>query len=158
MKLHRMIAFCLAGLLLVGVLGGCSKKVAPEEIKDVTHFYFTYSNGLDFDDRVFYQLDGAEGQYTAVVKPEGVKDEDAWHVSVDEAFADQLIAILRENDVGSWNGFDKQDRRIMDGIGFSTHVILADGKTIDANGYMKWPSGYSSVEAALNGLFLGLEP
>ena len=154
----RGILWLLAALLLVSALGGCGKrKVPPEEIKDITHFFFTYSNGNDFDARVFYQLDGEDGLYTAVVKPEGVKDENAWNIRVDGTFVERLTSILRENDVGSWNGFDKRDTRYHDGIGFSLYVTLADGTTIDAVGYMEWPQGYGSVEAGLDELFLGLE-
>ncbi len=159
MKQYRIAALVLVALLFVCALAGCGpKKVPAEEIRDITHFYFTYSNGSDFDARVFYQLDGENGTYTAIVKPEGVKDADAWNIPVGKDFEEQLAAILRDNDAGRWNGFNKQDRRIMDGIGFSMHVILADGQTIDAGGYMEWPAGYNDVETALNRLFLGLEP
>ena len=122
----------------------------------VEHFFFTESNGSDISMRVLYQLDGGDGVYKALVKPEGVKDDDALKTDVDEDFSVRLGAILAEYGVAEWDGFDEADENVMDGIGFSLHVTMGDGSTIDAGGYMEWPEGYGKAAAAIHDLFLGL--
>ncbi len=120
----------------------------------VAHFFFTESNGSDYDLTTVYQLDVADGVCTAVIKPEGVKEEDALTVNPDADFAARLGTVLQEHDVGSWNGFNEQDSGIMDGIGFSLHIVLEDGAKIDATGYMEWPEHYNDAASAIHKLFL----
>ena len=152
--MKRTISLLLAALLLLGALSSCFKKKIPSsEIRGIERFYYTESNGSDFDMRTVYELNHADGVYTASIKPEGVKDEDALIVNVDADFVDRLEGILRENDVGRWNGFDKKDYHYIDGNGFTLHVILASGAEIDAVGLMEWPEHYREASAAFHALF-----
>ena len=153
--MKRILSLLLAALLLLGALSGCfKKKIPPSEIRGIERFFYTESNGSDFDMRTVYELDYADGYYTAVIKPAGVKEEKSRTVNVDGAYADRLEAILREYGVAEWNGFDEMDSDIMDGIGFTLDVKLADGSGIDAVGYMKWPPKYDEAARAFHGLFL----
>ena len=153
-RIKRILALFLAALTLSACIAGC-KNVEPTEIRGIAHFFFTESGGSDFDARTAYQLDYADGYYTAVIKPAGVKEKKARTVIVDAEFVDRLEAVLTEYDVKSWNGFDEKDYDIMDGIGFSLDVVMADESEIDAVGYMEWPEGFGYVSSAFDELFLG---
>ena len=154
-SMKRILSLLLAALLLLGALSGCfKKKIPPSEIRDIERFFYTESNGSDFDMRTVYELDYADGYYSVSIKPEGVKDENALVMNVDADFVDRLEGILRDNDVGSWNGFDKKDYHYIDGVGFTLHVILASGAEIDAVGLMEWPDHYSDASAAFHALFM----
>lgn len=152
--MKRGFSLLLAVLIPLGLFAGCfRKKIPPSEIRAIRRFFYTESNGNDFDMRTVYELDHADGYYAAVIKPEGVKDEQALTVNVEADFADRLEDILREYDVGSWNGFDKKDYQYIDGMGFTLHAVMADGAEIDAVGMMEWPEHYHEVSAALHALF-----
>ncbi len=122
-------------------------------IHSIERFFFTESYGSNYDDAVHYELNSENGSYTAVVKPEGVKEEKAWTVAVDADFVEKLANVLNEHDVPGWNGFDERDPDIMDGIGFVLRVVTEDGSKVEAVGYMEWPDGYNEAAAAIHDLF-----
>jgi len=125
-----------------------------EDGRSVEHFFFQESNGSDYDRWAVYQLDFEYGSYTAVIKPEGVKEEDARTLNVDKRFSRQLGSILRAYDVASWNGFDRKDTAVTDGIGFTLRIVLSDGTEIEATGYMEWPERYNTAADKVHELFL----
>ena len=122
-------------------------------IHSIERFFFTESYGSNYDDAVHYELNSENGSYTAVVKPEGVKEEKARTVAVDADFVEKLANVLNEHDVPGWNGFDERDPDIMDGIGFFLRVVTEDGAKVEAVGYMEWPDGYNEAAAAIHNLF-----
>ncbi len=156
MKTKLLFRFILPVLVLLCGLFGChapERSAEPYGVRAISHFFFTESGGLDFDDRTSYALDYADGFYTAVIKPSGVKNEKARTVRVDADFADRLAAILEEFGVGAWDGFRETDDDVMDGIGFTLDVTFTDGRKIDAMGYMMWPAGYDDAVEAFHALF-----
>ena len=124
-----------------------------EDHRSVLEFFFQESYGSDYDMWEVFRLDYKDGTYTAVIKPGGVKEEDTLTVEVDESFAVRLAGIFREYDVYSWNGFDKRDPDIMDGIAFTLQAVMTDNSKLSAQGYMEWPEGYNKAAGAIQGLF-----
>ena len=122
-------------------------------IHSIDHFFFTESYGSNYDDAVHYELNSENGSYTAVVKPEGVKEAKSRTVAVDGSFVEKLENVLNEHNIADWNGFDEQDTDVMDGIGFVLRVVMKDGTKIEAGGYMEWPEGYNEAAAAIHDLF-----
>ena len=155
--MKRILFLTLPFLAVLLILSGCRsfrQKAAPTEMREISHFFFTKSGGSDFDMRTSYELNYADGYYTAVIKPSGVKEKKARPVSVDADFVDRLGAILKEFEVEDWNGFHEMDYDIMDGIGFTLDVAFTDGRIIDAVGYMEWPEHYGDVAGAFYDLFM----
>ncbi|MBP3729980.1 MAG: hypothetical protein J6I40_00745 [Mailhella sp.] len=64
--------------------------------------------------------------------------------------------LLRELHIADWNGFDRHDNRVLDGITFSLELRYWQGSGVSAHGYMKFPKGYrekmQSICAALDGM------
>ncbi len=143
------VALCLA-------LSGCAG-FGPQ-ITDIKSFRFSYQVGNYMNGSVAYELkQEADGSYTAHVKPNQVADEDAKVYKVGKDFADELAAFLREKKVSRWNGFQKSDRRVLDGNGFSFSLWTTEDKNISASGYMRWPRGYDEVKAGIEAVFAKLE-
>ncbi len=124
-----------------------------EDNRFVTRFFFQESYGSDYDRWVICCLDYENGSYTVSFKPEGIKEEETVILQADKAFADSLKEILYEFNVDSWNGFDKKSEGVMDGAGFTLHVVFSDGSGIEANGYMEWPEHYGISSEAILELF-----
>lgn len=83
------------------------------------------------------------------------KTEDVWQATLSllggeleyvldmtETEAEELAAIVRKQDMNRWNGFDKTDRRALDGTGFDLTIRYADGQVLSASGSNAFPKGY----------------
>ena len=142
-------ALCLA-------LSGCAG-FGPQ-ITGIKSFRFSYQVGNYMNGSVAYELKQEEdGSYTATVKPNQVAEEDAKKYKAGKDFADELAAFLREKKVNRWNGFQKSDRHVLDGNGFSFSLWTTEDKNISASGYMRWPRGYDEVKAGIEAIFAKLE-
>ena len=126
------------------------------EIKDIKYMHFSYSVGYAMYSNVNYDLEYKNSKYIAKIKPEGIADEDAKEVEVDEKIVIKLEEILKKYDVKSWDGFDKVDKYVLDGNSFSFSLRLKDESSISASGYMKWPKNYREVRKELDDLFMNL--
>ena len=72
---------------------------------------------------------------------------------IPEGFAEKLEALCDSCRIRRWNGFDKVDRRVLDGSGFSLSIKYADGKTLSAHGSNSFPNGYRDFRTSLEELF-----
>lgn len=52
--------------------------------------------------------------------------------------------------VPSWNGFDKYDKRALDGWSFDLEIVLPDGKQIKAHGTNAFPKNYREFKECLD--------
>ena len=133
--------------------GGLFSVVFRKEIRNsVESFFFSESNGSDYDRWAVYELKREEGVYTVTAKPEGVKEENALITEVDDDFVARLETILIDHDIESWNGYN-ESADVMDGIGFVLRVILTDETKLEASGYMEWPKGYNPFAGEIYKLF-----
>lgn len=106
--------------------------------------------GAGFD----YDYKFADGKHSVTVRLDGVLEEDALTLGVDETFAQQLLSVVDEYDLKKWDGFSKSDKNVLDGSGFGFSAEFDDGKKIFASGYMKYPKNYAEVRGALDELFI----
>ena len=125
-------------------------------IGEIEHFSFSYTCGDTANARVSYGLTLEDGVYTASITPANEPDEAERTFTVEESFARELEQILIRHKVGKWNGFDKADRMVMDGDRFNMFILMTDGTSLNASGYMKWPRAYSEVKYEIEELFGGL--
>lgn len=146
----------LTGAALAAIaLSGCAG-FGPA-VTDIKSFHFSYQVGNYMNGSVSYELKLQEdGSYLATVKPNQVAPEQADTYVVDKAFADELAAFLREHKVQRWNGFQKSNKHVLDGNGFSFSLWTTEGKNFSASGYMRWPRGYDEVKAGIEAIFAKL--
>ncbi len=86
----------------------------------------------------FYRSLDAEGARAHVMRSWGdTPDGDAVLGAAEE---EELAGILRG--LVSWDGFDANARNVLDAQGFSFTAEFADGRSISARGYGKFPKGY----------------
>lgn len=58
----------------------------------------------------------------------------------------QIEQLILKRKVYTWDGFDKEDKYIIDGNSFTLKIEYENGENISASGYMKFPRNYNSVE------------
>ena len=126
------------------------------EIKNIKYMHFSYSVGYAMYSNVNYDLEYKNSKYIAKIKPDGIADDDAKEVEVDEKTVGKIEEILKKYNVNSWNGFNKSDKYVLDGDSFSFSLSLKDETYISASGYMKWPKNYREVRSELDDIFMNL--
>lgn len=123
------------------------------EWSDITLFKFRYSTGNMMYADVQYKLRSEDGEYKAYRKQNLVPDDKADIFTVDSAFVLKLTELLKRCSLEKWDGFNKSDKRVLDGYSFGIYIRNAKGQLIRASGYMKWPKNYKEVKQALTELF-----
>ena len=130
----------------------------PAKIGAIMRFYLSGSNGVEMYSGWHYSLKmNKDGSYTAEYKPSGVPDEQALTKQVDYDFAESLSQLMRDMKINRWNGYNKSDKHVMDGTGFTLDVYFTNGRELRAHGYIRTPKGYGgflgTVEGRFNELF-----
>lgn len=128
------------------------------KISEIKSLRFRYTVGNYMYGDVRYELKHEDGEYTALVKRVGEAEEKAYITRVDAQFADSVAALLNKYKVGGWDGFNKSDRRVLDGNSFSLSVRWGGSGSVSASGYMRWPKGYREFREEMNALFMSLRP
>lgn len=141
----------LAGLVLLAVLltaSACSKPIRTDA--PISSFSFSHS-----------------GMHTGLIYTlSAVRTEDAWQAKLSllagekehvlemtEAEAEELAAMIRKHDLNRWNGFDKIDRRALDGTGFELEIRYEDGQALSASGSNSFPKGYREAHEEFRKFF-----
>ena len=122
-------------------------------IPNIKYMRFSYSTGNMMYSNVLYQIDYKDNNYTIIIKPNNVPDEDKKEIKLDNNVLNKVVNILNKYDVISWNNFKKYDKNVLDGNSFSFYLKTKDNNVIDASGYMKYPKNYSNVKSELDLLF-----
>ena len=65
----------------------------------------------------------------------------------------RIMEIISKYDVLSWDGFDKDNRWVLDGEDFTFKLVLSDGTDVYATGSNKFPENYREVFSELEALF-----
>ena len=73
--------------------------------------------------------------------------------TVGAEFVQSLEDLCRKHRVNRFDGYDKTDRRICDGHGFSLHITYDNGKTVDAYGRNSSPKGFNEFSEEMHALF-----
>jgi hypothetical protein len=60
---------------------------------------------------------------------------------------------LNEYHVSRWNGFNKNNKYVLDGDSFSFTLKYNEKDEVSAHGYMMWPNNYSEVKGYLINTF-----
>ena len=66
-----------------------------------------------------------------------------------EELTKQILDLLNEYDISSWDGFYESDDNVCDGGGFSFSLILGDQTEISAGGSNAYPKGYTGFKNSL---------
>lgn len=142
---NKLIIMSLASLLL----HACQAVSAPQAPIKEFSFNFDGTIGGMYNWTIKREDDGS-----ARFKLEDHMRRDYSDLSdtVSAEFMDSLENICRKHSVYKWDGYNKYDRRICDGRGFSLYIKYEDGRSVNAHGMNKFPSGYHEFKDDLEAL------
>ncbi len=101
-------------------------------------------------------LDRKDGKWIAAYQVAG--QQEPQRKEVDDAFAGTVLTILKEYDLGSWDGFDRTAKNVLDGSRFECSLVLGSGEKASASGSNSFPRGYHDVWKDLRTLYLTVFP
>ena len=160
MGIIKLIAAVMAVIFAVG----CSPKTPEGNVaggkketidkKEISSFYYYHRGTMieDIYDYKFYR-DENGAHMTAELSSGWEKLE----VDVDDEIIKQLEDIAFEYQMYYWDGFNKTDKRVLDGEGFTLEIAFADGTSVYANGSNAFPDGFSQAEDEFNTIFFELK-
>ena len=95
-------------------------------------------------------------KYQVSIKPTGITEEETLKIEISPKEINKIEKILKENEIGNWNGFQKTDKNVLDGNSFSLSIRFTNNDSISASGYMKYPNNYKKVQAELDKFFMDI--
>ena len=147
--------FVVVGSLIVIGIAILSMTVfnPKKEINDIKYFSYGTVDGMAMYDGVHYSIDYKDNKYIATIQENGVSEEDAKVVEISKRDVKRLENILNKYNVGSWDGFQKYDKDVLDGSSFNISINTFDDNSVSASGYMRWPKNYREVRNELGNFF-----
>ncbi len=142
------IAICIAVIAAVAV--ACSR--SPCETADVAEFRLS-TQGMRMYSGFDYTAKASEGRAVIIIRFRDEPEENTVEFMTDLTIMEELRKIIIENNLLSWDGFNKSNKHILDGNSFTMKFRLADGTTAHAHGYHMWPKNYRSVEEVIERVF-----
>ena len=143
--MKRILAL-LAALMLL--LTACRREFSTDA--EMVRFRFSH-HGMVSSSFYCYTAEQTETGWQMTVSLIGLDEEYALEMTQEDA--DRLDALVRRCGLWKWNGFDKNDRNVMDGEGFDLTIRYADGKQLEASGDNAFPDGYKAAENEINTYF-----
>ena len=128
--------------LLILLCAGCAKEIDS----DITSFYYNIGSGLG--GYCSYTVEDKNNTVLYTKNCVGIEDADEER-EIDRSYLEEIKKIINENKVYKWDGFNKSNNNVMDGSSFDLKVHYSNGQSIDAHGYMKYPSNYKEVKEKL---------
>jgi hypothetical protein len=150
-KILVLLGVVLMGFGIFACAGGSGKKITG-----IKSFELSVNENNMIHGYVHYVLRKTDDGYIANIKPVNIDPDECHDFPVEESKVEELIGILNTYEVSKWDGFDKVDKRILDGRSFTLSVWINDEDNISAHGYMKYPNNYKEVRKALDEFFGGL--
>ena len=149
----KIVIFIVILLIIVGLFIILNKKKVDNV--DIKSFNFGYSVSTMMNGYVRYNID-CNNTCKAIIKLNGVAEEDAVEVKIDNKDLEELKNIIEKFNISSWDGFNKVDKNVLDGNDFNISICMKNGDSISASGYMKWPKNYSEFRSEIDTYFNNL--
>lgn len=151
MSVKNKVLLVVVLMSILTMLTGCAPKPLSEPLALTA---FTWQHRGSYTGLIYsYTAERTEaGDRLLLSLNAGSRELD---ILVEEDVMGQLGAIAAEHRLDRWDGFDKNDRRAMDGTGFTLTMTTAEGETIEARGSNAFPKGYTEAKAAIEGVFEG---
>ncbi|MBQ3418891.1 MAG: hypothetical protein IJH31_02010 [Erysipelotrichaceae bacterium] len=128
-------------ILIMLTFFGCGNKINET---DLDYFYYSYDGSIG-GNNYSYELKDGVLKYFAMDK-----DYRNLEMQVDDKLFKELKELYIEYKVYNWNGFDKYNKYVLDGEGFSLNINFEDGERLRAHGSNSFPNNYFEFQSKLD--------
>ncbi len=153
-KKFKIIAGVAAAVVVVIALAAVLvfKIGADRTVRDGNITSFSFSHGSFWSGDRDYVLTKQDNLALLTEKCMGCRDSFEVSKTVDGNYLGEVADIIEKYEIAKWDGFDESDN-VTDGEGFTLKVTYDDGKSIEAHGYMKFPTNYKEARDEFDKLF-----
>lgn len=158
-KKVKIIGIIIIILILLSVILVCVNNKTRYEKRAL------FMNGMHNTESEITNLKYEFGSYNGgYYKYEISKEDDIWILKatgsngiklnvkkeIDINDINNIQNIILKYNVIDWNGFNKSDKNVLDGYGFSLLINYSNEMKITVKGYMKYPKNYSDFEKEIH--------
>ena len=151
---YILLVILIIIIIILFIVGISIYKKKSIYIKNIKSFTYSGNRGNMINANYSYIIKLNDGKYIASIKKWG--EEKPIDLEISKEKLEELESILRKYKVNRWNGFEKNNKYVLDGDGFYLGIALTTGEDINASGYMMYPNNYAKVSADLDKFFLDL--
>ena len=101
--------------------------------------------GMSFDSHITFRVGTRREAGRDVFRLMRRQGNRVTECALSEADLAALEALLVKHKVAKWNGFRGTNKNVLDGDSFGFSLEYADGRTVEASGYMRFPQGYGEA-------------
>lgn len=153
MKKYLFIILAVIVLLIIIILLFVLKnKNNKKEINSIKELEYKVNDGRNIYGDIIYNLK-CDDKCILSSKLDGYNDDEFFEVEISNDDYNKILKILRDYNVGSWDGFKKSDKHVLDGKSYTFEVVTKDNQRIYASGYMAYPKNYNVVIEKLKEIF-----
>ena len=149
---ENMKRIILMSLLSIFALGSCAGQGGEQNAAHITRFRYHYDGTIGGNSHS-YGVDIADRKATITIEDMQHHDYGELTDTAGVDFIQALEALCAKHDVKRYDGFDKYNKYVCDGSGFSLSIRYDNGQTVDAHGMNEWPKGYSAFSDEMHELF-----
>ena len=145
-KAFKPMLVLFSVLMLLSGLVACAsaKKV---ELDEITYFCLSETTGNGAYSQCFYEAELVGDTVNILIKMNGSNTGHTF--TAQPEFMHKLTETANAYNVGSYDGFDKADKRVLDGDSFSLAIKTSGGQEVKASGYMKYPENFREAMTAI---------
>lgn len=147
-----VLALLIIVIIIVVIIQKNKQTGDPKVVTNIESLRFSYTRGYMANSDIYYVLDCKE-ECALIYKPYGVSQDKEKKYKVDANTVMEIEKLLTRYNVYQWNGFNGNDKNVLDGDSFGFYVNLKNGDKIESSGYMKWPKNYGIVKNELEAIF-----
>lgn len=114
---------------------------------EIVHFKYDYGSYF----MGYFEYDISKSNEKTTLTAHGYNGVDLnINTEINSSALNDILEIVKEQNIVSWNNFSKSDDNILDGYSFSLYIEFKNGETINAHGYEKYPKNYDIAHKALS--------
>lgn len=140
--MKRIIALLLAAALFASVSLAESTAQSGDARRTLTYFWFIRGGYLPPES---YEITEADGTFI-------LTRDDGASAPIGLSVTDDLLDIIEDYGLFSWDGFDESDPFALDGEGFTLIATFSDGMSLSASGENAFPDHYFDAAEAITRL------
>ena len=145
MKKHILILMSIFGFLI-----SCAKEPADSRLVSFEYYY----NGSIGGDGHHYLVKAEGDSVTLTYEDWELRDFGEMTIVIDSAVTDSLAALCKRLQIYKWDGFDKTNKYVLDGDGFSLYLAYEDGRRVSAHGTNSYPAGYGEFVGGMDKILI----
>ena len=124
-----------------------------KKIKNIKKFELSYSQGYAKEANTIYTID-CTNNCLVTIKHTGSSEIKT--IEIEKSIIQTIENLLNDYKVGSWDGFNKSNKHVLDGNSFHLYITDETG-SVSALGYEKYPKNYKKVRNSLDSIFKNIE-